>query len=102
MTIAARIPIPREQLAEFCRRNQIRRLALFCSVLRPDFSPDSDVDVLVEFVAGASVGFIRLSALQLELSGLLGRTVDLRTPPELSRYFRDEVMATAAVQYAQG
>ena len=102
MTIAARIPIPREQLAEFCRRNQIRRLALFGSVLRPDFSPDSDVDVLVEFVAGASVGFIRLSALQLELSGLLGRTVDLRTPPELSRYFRDEVMATAAVQYAQG
>ena len=102
MTIAARIPIPQEQLAEFCRRNQIRRLALFGSVLRPDFSPDSDVDVLVEFVAGASVGFIRLSALQLELSGLLGRTVDLRTPPELSRYFRDEVMATAAVQYAQG
>ena len=102
MTIAAQIPIPREQIAEFCRRNKIRRLALFGSVLRPDFSPDSDIDVLVEFVPGASVGFIRLSALQLELSGLLGRTVDLRTPPELSRYFRDEVMATAAVQYAQG
>ena len=94
-----RIDIPKEEIAEFCRRNHIRRLALFGSVLRDDFRPDSDVDVLVEFEPGTKVGFIRLAGMQIELSELLGRNVDLNTPGCLSKYFRDEVLAEAEVQY---
>jgi len=95
----SRVPIPKERLAEFCRRHHIRKLALFGSVLRDDFRPDSDVDVLVEFQPDASVGFFRLAEMELELSDLLGRRVDLRTPAELSRYFRDEVLKEAEIQY---
>ena len=84
------IQIRNEQVAEFCERHRIRRLALFGSVLRPDFRPESDVDVLVEFEPGAAVGFFGLARLELELSNLLGgRKVDLRTPQDLSRYFRN-------------
>ena len=72
---------------------------MFGSVLRDDFRPDSDVDVLVEFEAGVVVGLIRLAGMEKELSDLLGRKVDLRTPAELSRYFRDEVVRTAMVCY---
>ena len=85
-------------IASFCRRHHIRRLALFGSVLRDDFRPDSDVDVLVEFEPGHVPGF-GFFALQEELSELLGRVVDLHTPRFLSRYFRDEVLAHAEVQY---
>lgn len=95
-----RIEVPREQLAEFCRRHHVRRLAFFGSVLRDDFGPESDVDVLVEFLDGARIGLITLSAMELDLGEMLGRKVDLRTPAELSRYFRDEVLQTAEVQYA--
>ena len=98
----AGIAIDRNKISEFCRRHRIRKLSLFGSVLRDDFRPDSDVDVLVEFEPGASAGFLRLAAMELELSKVIGRRVDLRTPPELSRYFRDEVVRTAQVQYAQG
>ena len=98
----AGIAIDRSKIAEFCQRHRIRKLSLFGSVLRDDFRPDSDVDVLVEFEPGASAGFLRLAAMELELSQIIGRRVDLRTPPELSRYFRDEVVRTAQVQYAQG
>lgn len=99
----SRIPIPREQIAEFCRRRHVRKLALFGSVLRDDFRPDSDVDVLVEFEPGHTPGFFGLFDMQEELSALFGgRTVDLRTPQELSRYFRDEVVAHAEVQYVHG
>ena len=98
--MSARILVDREKIAEFCRRHHIRKLALFGSVLRDDFRPDSDVDVLVEFEPGASAGFLRLAAMELELSQLLGRRADLRTPPELSRYFRDHVIKTAEIQYA--
>ncbi|MBI3319578.1 MAG: nucleotidyltransferase family protein [Candidatus Omnitrophica bacterium] len=97
--MSARISIDREKIAEFCRQHHIRRLALFGSVLRGDFRPDSDVDVLVEFEPGATAGFLRLAAMQLELTEILGRRVDLRTPAELSRYFRDEVLREAEVQY---
>jgi len=97
--MAARIDMPGEALAAFCRQHRVRRLALFGSVLRDDFRPDSDVDVLVEFEAGARAGFLKLAAMELELGGLLGRKVDLRTPGELSRYFRDEVLASAEVQF---
>ena len=102
MAREARIMIDREQIADFCRRHHIRKLSLFGSVLRADFRPESDVDVLVEFEPGRSVGFIRLASIELELSTLLGRKVDLRTPAELSRYFRSDVMESAETQYAQG
>ena len=95
------ISLPREVIAEFCRRNRIRKLALFGSVLRDDFRADSDVDVLVEFEPGHTVGLLRMAGLEMELSEVLGRKVDLRTPAELSRYFRDEVARTSEVQYAQ-
>lgn len=98
--MAARIHLPDEVVAAFCRKHRVRRLALFGSVLRDDFRPDSDVDVLVEFEPGARAGFLKLAAMELELGALLARKVDLRTPGELSRYFRDEVLATAEVRFA--
>jgi predicted nucleotidyltransferase len=95
----ARIEIPEKEIAEFCRRHNIRRLALFGSVLGDDFTSDSDVDVLVEFELGTRIG-LRFFALQEELSGILGRKVDLNTQGFLSKYFRDRVMEEAEVQYA--
>jgi len=96
------IAIPRERIAELCRRNRIRRLSLFGSVLRSDFGPESDVDVLVEFEPGARVGFFELYDLEQELSPLLGgRRVEINTPKSLSPYFRDEVLAEAEPQYVQ-
>lgn len=98
-----RIPLDQAKLADFCRKHHIRKLALFGSILRDDFRPDSDVDILVEFEPAHVPGFLRLAAMERELSGLLGgRQVDMRTPQDLSRYFRDDVIATAKVQYAQG
>jgi len=98
---AGQIEVNRAQLARVCQRNAIRKLALFGSVLTDRFSVSSDVDVLVEFRPGEHVGYFRMAALERELSPLLGgRRVDLRKPRDLSRYFRDEVLATAAVQYA--
>jgi hypothetical protein len=94
----ARIDIPTEQIAAFCRRNRIRRLALFGSVLREDFTPESDVDVLVEFEPDARIG-LRFFGLEEEQSKILGRKVDLNTPGFLSDYFRDEVLAEAEVHY---
>lgn len=95
------IQLPREQIEEFCVRHHIRKLSLFGSVLTPRFGPSSDIDVLVEF-EGQGPGYFGLSAMELELSDLLGRKVDLRTPQEISRYFRGDVMASAAVQYERG
>jgi hypothetical protein len=94
----ARIEVPRDRIAEFCRRRHIRRLALFGSVLREDFTPESDVDVLVEFEPGTRLGFVVVDVEQ-ELAQILGRRVDLRTPQELSQYFRDEVLAEAEEVY---
>jgi predicted nucleotidyltransferase len=94
--------IAREKIADFCRRHSIRRLSVFGSALRDDFRPDSDIDVLVEFLPGHTPGFFGLFDMEEELSAIFaGRKVDLRTPNDLSRYFRDEVVATAEVQYAQ-
>jgi len=98
----ARIQVPQQAIFEFCRKHRIRRLSLFGSVLREDFGPESDVDVLVEFERGSTPGLITLASLEIELSGIVGRKVDLRTPGDLSRYFRDEVIRTAEVQYAAG
>ncbi len=97
------IAIGKDGIADFCRRHHILRLAIFGSALRGDFGPDSDVDVLVDFMPGHTPGFFRLFEMQEELSGLLGgHKVDLRTPEDLSRYFRDEVVATSEVQYDAG
>ena len=96
------IVVPGKELASYCRRHHIHKLAFFGSVLRADFRPDSDVDVLVEFEPGHTPGLFGLARMERELSGLLGgRKADMRTPQELSRYFRDEVLAIAEVQYAQ-
>lgn len=100
--IEDRLQIPRNKLAAFCRRSHIRKMSLFGSALREDFGPESDVDILVEFEPGQSVGLIRLAGMEIELSDILGRKVDLRTPGDLSRYFRQEILDSAEVQYAEG
>ena len=96
-----KICLPQERLAEFCQRHHIRRLALFGSALRGGLGPESDIDLLVEFESGRVPGLFGMARLERELSLLLGRKVDLRTPEDLSRYFRDEVLWEAEVQYAQ-
>lgn len=96
--LASRLQIDRQAVASFCRRHHVRRLALFGSVLREDFTPESDVDVLVEFEPGFVPG-LGFFAMEAELSGILGRKVDLNTPGFLSRHFRDQVLAEAETQY---
>ena len=99
MTTSSKAAAP--TLEEFCQRHNIRRLALFGSVLHGTAKPDSDIDLLVEFLPGMEPGLIGLSAMDVELSHLYGgRKVDLRTANDLSRYFRDEVVSTALLQYA--
>ena len=94
------VQIASDKLAEICRKNGIARLSLFGSVLTDRFSDISDIDVLVDFQPGHPVGFLGMAALERELSLLFdGRKVDLRTPNELSPYFRDEVVKNASVQY---
>jgi uncharacterized protein len=95
--------IPKESLDTFCRSNGIRRLSVFGSALRSDFRPDSDIDVLVEFDPERIPGLLGMAHMERELSALLGgRKVDLRTPEDISRYFRKQVLAEAEVQYAAG
>jgi len=102
MAARVQIDIPKDRIADFCHRHHIRRLSLFGSVLRDDFRPESDVDVLVEFEEGKSPGLIRLAGMELELSEILGgRKVDMNTPGCLSRYFRDRVKEEAELQYAE-
>ncbi|MCX5993774.1 MAG: nucleotidyltransferase family protein [Chloroflexi bacterium] len=94
------IGIPRRKIAGFCRRHHIRKLSLFGSVLRDDFGPDSDVDVLVEFLPGHTPGYFSLFDMETEFSALLGgRKADIRTSQDLSRYFREQVIREARVQY---
>jgi len=88
-----------EVIQAFCVRNRIRKLSLFGSVLTPSFCPESDIDVLVEFEPEARITYLDLAAMEIELSELLRRKVDLRTPRELSRHFRDQVIREAVVQY---
>ena len=97
--MSPRIKIDQTKIEDFCRRNHIRKLAFFGSVLRDDFGPESDVDILVEFEEGHVPG-LHFFALQDELTSLMGRKVDLHTPGFLSRYFRKEVLEQAQVQYA--
>ncbi len=92
------IDIPNDQIAEFCRRHHIRKLSLFGSILRDDFTSDSDVDVLVEFESGQTPG-LAFFGLQDELTAMLAHHVDLHTPSFLSKYFRTEVLAEAEAIY---
>ena len=98
----AHINIPEAALARFCKANHIVRLAFFGSVLGDDFGPDSDIDLLVEFEPGVKLGLLKMAGMENELSQMLGRKVDLRTRFDLSRYFRQEVIDSAEVAYAQG
>ena len=94
-----KLELPKDKIAEFCRRHHIRKLALFGSALREDFRPDSDLDLLVEFDPEHTPG-LAFFGMEQELSEMLGRKVDLNTPQFLSPYFRDRVLAEAEVQYA--
>ena len=97
-TSQRKLELPKDKIAEFCRRHHIRKLAVFGSVLREDFRPDSDLDLLVEFELDHTPG-LACFGMEQELSELLGRKVDLNTPQFLSPYFRDKVLAEAEVQY---
>jgi predicted nucleotidyltransferase len=96
------IEIPKERIKEFCKSHHIKKLSLFGSALRDDFSPESDLDILVEFDPAHIPGFIRLAGMEIELTEILGRKVDMRTAQDLSRYFRDEILNSSKVQYAEG
>jgi predicted nucleotidyltransferase len=94
------IRVSSQRLADVCRRHHIQRLSLFGSVLRDDFKPDSDIDVLVEFEAGVSVGYFTIGRIINELSDLFGRRVDVRTPLDLEPSIRSCVLADAEVRFA--
>ena len=96
--VAWSLQLDRDQIADFCRRHRIRRLALFGSALRDDFSPDSDVDVLVEFEPGARIGWDFVT-IQDELGELVGRRVDLLTPGSIRPAYRNEILSTAEDVY---
>ena len=100
LPMTAALPIPSAELQSFCRHNGVSKLALFGSILTPRFRPDSDIDILIEFQPGNHVGFFRLARMEQELSRLFSdRKVDLRTPNDLSPYFREEVTRGALVAY---
>ncbi len=94
-----RMAVPLEEIADYCRRNGIRRLRAFGSVLRDDFGPDSDVDLLVAFEPDAPIGLFDFVRIKQELGDLLGREVDLVSEKGISKYIRDEVLAEAEVLY---
>lgn len=96
-----RVSLPREPFVAFCQRNPIRKLSFFGSILREDFTDSSDVDLLVEFLPDSKIGYFELVRMENELTELLDRNVDLRTPKELSRHFRQEVIDEAIVQYVK-
>ena len=102
MPTTSKLRIPKERITEFCKKNHIRKLSLFGSALREDFTPDSDVDILVEFDPKHIPGLITLSGMEIELGEILGHKVDLRTAQDLSPYFRQEVIDSAEVHYAEG
>jgi predicted nucleotidyltransferase len=100
MNDAAPLRIPSEELTNFCRRYQVRELALFGSMLGPDFDSDSDVDLLVSFEPAARITFLTLARMQRELEAIMGRPVDLVPRDGLKPIIRSQVLATARVLYA--
>jgi uncharacterized protein len=98
--ITHRLDIPHDRLVDICRRYGVARLSLFGSVLTDRFGPESDVDMVVEFLPDTRTTLLDMAGMEMELAELIGRKVDLRTPQDLSRYFRDRVMSEAQVQYA--
>lgn len=96
-----KIPLPTDEIVRFCQHNPILKLSLFGSVLRDDFrDQNSDIDMLVELEPDAGVGLFKMARMERELSQIVGRKVDLRTPAELSKYFRDQVVASSELLYA--
>jgi hypothetical protein len=95
----SRINITKRQIADFCKKNHIRKFAFFGSILHDDFRTDSDIDILIEIDKKHPIGYFKMAEMEIELSEITGRKVDLRTPNELSRYFKDEVLSEAEVQY---
>ncbi|MBN2018977.1 MAG: nucleotidyltransferase family protein [Sedimentisphaerales bacterium] len=91
--------MPKDKLAEFCKKNYIRKLSLFGSAVSGELKPDSDIDLLVEYEEGRTPGLFSIIKMEMELAEVLGRKVDLRTPGDLSKYFRDEVMRNAQLEY---
>lgn len=99
VNLGGEIQLDDDVLVRFCREHGIRRLALFGSALRGNLRPDSDIDLLVEFEAGRTPGLLGIASIELELSAVVGRSVDLRTPADLSRHFRDDVSRLARPLY---
>ena len=99
--MSLKIDLSEDKIKEFCQRNRIRRLSLFGSVLREDFGPESDIDVLVEFEPGTNVGLITLAGMEIDLGQMLGYKVEIHTVKGLNPHFRDEVLDQAEVQYEQ-
>ncbi len=99
MTYSLEQKIPRDKLADFCKRNHIERLSVFGSCVRGELQPDSDIDLLVEFEQDLTPGLFTIVKMEMELTEMLGRKVDMRTAEDLSRYFRDEVVRNAELQY---
>ena len=91
--------ISKDKLTEFCKRNHVRKLSIFGSAIRGELKPDSDIDLLVEFEEGQTPGLFTIIRMEMELAEMLGRKVDLRTPDDLSKYFRDEVIRNAKLEY---
>ena len=102
MTTGMHIELPKGRIEEFCKGHHIKKLSLFGSALRDDFTPESDLDILVVFDPAHIPGLIRLAGMEIELTSILGRKVDMRTAQDLSRYFRDEVLKSSKVQYEEG
>jgi hypothetical protein len=102
MKSKSHIKLPKQKIVEFCKRNHIQNLSFFGSVLRDDFMPGSDIDILVEFDPANIPGFFDLIRMEEELSSILGgRKVDMRTPEDLSKYFRNDVLSTAEALYVE-
>ena len=99
MTYSLEQKISKDKLADFCKKNHIRKLSVFGSAARGDLQPDSDIDLLVEFEQDLTPGLFSIIRMEMELADILGRKADLRTPEDLSQYFRDEVVRNAELQY---
>ena len=99
MAYSLKNKISKDELAGFCNRNHIRKLSVFGSAIRGELLPESDIDLLVEFKQGLTPGLFSIVRMEMELTEMLGRKVDLRTPEDLSQYFRNEVLQNAELQY---